>query len=558
MRKQPTVLDTTRNARRLVGVVQVLVRHGFADLVRRVRIHESLPARMLRRVPFAEAEPGTPETFGQRARAALTELGPTFIKLGQILSTRPDLIGVEMAGELSKLQDNVDALPFDQMRPVVEEALGLDLETVFEWFDEKPVASASLGQVYKARLRAGGEVAVKVQRPGVEKIISADLSLMRQIALWLDEHVRELQWLDPPGVVHEFARSIRRELDFDIEAGIVEQFYKNFEDVDDVHIPKTYPRYCHSKVLTLEWIDGVRVDRFDQYDERNCNREVLARRGCEVLCAMVFEHRLFHADPHPGNVFITRDNTLAFLDYGMAGHLEKSDVAALADLFLAVFRRDSAACVNALLLLTAGGEPDNMEGLRHEVADFIAFEAQSIVGGGQVARGLDRATEILRMYKLDLSPRFSLLLKGLATIEHVGRQLNPGVDMVTILQPYIEELVTERYAPLELFKEVQQNAGLIRRLTRQLPEDVSSLSGQLRRGRFRMQLRHEHLDELIAVIDTSANRITAGLVIGSLIIGGSWLLSSQPEMWGVAIAGLVGAGLLGVALAVSILWRKRL
>ena len=558
MRTQPTVLDTTRNARRLFGVVQVLVRHGFADLVHRIGLDRTLPARLLRRLRLSEAEAGTPETFSQRARAALTELGPTFIKLGQILSTRPDIVGLETATELSKLQDHVDALPFDQIRPVIEAALGMELGAVFESFDTEPVASASLGQVYRARLRIGEEVAVKVQRPGVEKIITADLNLMRQVAMWLDEHVRELQWLDPPGVVHEFARSIRREMDFEIEAGIVEQFYKNFEDVDDVHIPKTFPRYCHTRVLVLEWIDGVRVDCFDDYAARGCSREVLAKRGCEVLCDMVFEHRLFHADPHPGNVFITRDNTLAFLDYGMAGHLEKADVAALADLFLAMFRRDSVACVNALLLLTAGGEPENLEGLRHEVADFIAFEAQSIIGGGQIARGLERATEILRVYKLDLSPRFSLLLKSLATIEHVGRQLNPGIDMVTILQPYIETLVTERYAPLEIFKEVQQNAGLVRRLTRQLPEDLSSISSQLRRGRFRMQMRHEHLDEMITSIDASANRIAAGLVIGSLIMGGSWLLSSQPELWGVAVAGLAGAGLLGAAVIVSILWRKRL
>jgi ubiquinone biosynthesis protein len=557
MRTPPTVLDTTRNAMRLFGVVQVLVRHGFADMVQRLGLHQSLPARLLRRVRLAEAPTGPPETFGQRARAALTELGPTFIKLGQIMSTRPDIMGLETAAELSQLQDNVDALPFDQMRPILEEALGLSVEAVFETFDTEPVASASLGQVYRARLRSGGEVAVKVQRPGVEKIINADLSLMRQVALWLDEHVRELQWLDPPGVVHEFSRSIRRELDFEIEAGIVDQFHKNFEDVDDVCIPKTYPRYCHPRVLVLEWVDGVRVDNFDAYEDRNCSRDVLARRGCEVLCDMVFEHRLFHADPHPGNVFITRDNTLAFLDFGMAGHLEKADVAALTDLFLAIFRQDSVACVNALLLLTAGGEPENLEGLRHEVADFIAFEAQSIVGGGQVSRGLERATEILRLYKLDLSPRFSLLLKSLATIEHLGRQLNPGIDMVTILQPYIEKLVTERYTPLEIFKELQQNAGLLRRLTRQLPEDLSSLSGQLRRGRFRMQLRHEHLDELITSIDASATRIAAGIVIGSLILGGSWLLSAQPELWGVAIAGLAGAGLLGLALVISILWRKR-
>jgi ubiquinone biosynthesis protein len=552
------MLDRTRNARRFVGVVHVLLRHGFADLVRRAGLHKSLPARLLRRLNITRAQPGAPETFGERLREALTELGPTFIKLGQVLSTRPDLVTYEVAEELALLQDKVAPVPYAKMAPVLEQTLGRPRDDVFDWFDETPVASASLSQVYRAVLKNGDAVAVKIQRPNIEKIIQSDLALMHQIAAWVDEHVRDVQWLNAPGVVHEFARSIRRELDFDIEAGIIDQFHHNFEGAEGVFIPKTYPEFCSRRLLVVQWVDGVRVDQFDAYPARNCDREVLARRGCEILCVMVFEHHLFHADPHPGNIFITRDNTLAFLDYGMAGHLEKADVAALADLFLAMFHQDSVECVNALLQLTAGGEPENMEGLRHEVADFIAFEAHAIIGGGQVARGLERATDILRQFNLNLAPRFSLLLKGLATIEHVGRQLNPGIDMVSIIQPYIENLVMDRYKPLEMIKEMRHNAGLLRRLTWQLPEDLSSISTQLRRGRLRVNLRHEYLEELIQALDASANRITAGLVIGATIVGGSILLAAQPELWGAALAGFVGAGLLGCVLIVSILWRKRL
>ncbi|MFP4499709.1 MAG: ABC1 kinase family protein [Candidatus Hydrogenedentota bacterium] len=552
------MLDKTRNARRLFGVVQVLVRHGFADFVQRSNLHRSLPARLLRRIRMREAPPDASGTFGQRLRAALTELGPTFIKLGQVLSTRPDLVTPPVANELAKLQDAVSPVPFEQIAPVIKDAFGKPVADLFAEFDEEAVASASLSQVYRARLHTGEEVAVKVQRPGIQKVIDADLGLMLQIAHWVDEHVKDMQWLDPPGVVHEFSRSIRRELDFNIEAGIIDRFHENFEDVEDVFIPGTFPALCNTRVLTMEWVDGVRVDRFDAYEARRCDRKLLATRGCEILCDMFFAHRLFHADPHPGNVFITYDNTIAFLDYGMVGHLEKTDVAALADLFLAIFHEDSVETANALLLLTAGGEPENMEGLRHEVADFIAFEARSVVGGGEVARGLERATEIVRHYQLDLAPRFSLLLKALASIEHVGQQLDPEMDMVPVLRPYIEELVSERYTPVELLKEFQHNAGIIRRLARQLPEDVSSISQRLRKGRFRMNLHHEHLEDLVNTLDVTANRISVSVITGALIMGSSWLLAAQEALWGLAIMGFIGAGVMGVSLVVSIVWSRRL
>lgn len=545
------------NAVRLAEVLQVFVKHGFADLLQRAGFHRSLPAKLLRSLNLMEAQAGPPHTFGQRLRAALADLGPTFVKLGQVLSTRPDLIRHELALELSNLQDRVDALPFETMEEVMREALGAGADTLFAAFDKHEVASASLSQVYRATLKTGEPVAVKIQRPGVAKVIESDLSLMRQVAEWIDAHVDDVNWLDPPGIVDEFARSIRRELDLNIEARVIEQFRKNFDDDEAVMVPGVYTAYSARTILTMDWIDGVRVDQLDAYAERHCDPATVARNGCDALCRMVFEYQLFHADPHPGNIFVTRDNRLAFLDLGMAGHLEDTDVAAIGDVFLAMFARDSRACVDAILVLTDGGEPADQVVLERELTEFIAFEARAILGKGQVARGLERATQILQRANMELAPRFSLLIKALATIEMVGRSLDPELDMVPIVQPYVERMIKKRFAPRQLFRDFQHNARVLLRLGHQIPRDVSVLLHQLRQGRLKFSIHHEHLEDLAATIDRASSRNTVGIIVAALIVGSSLLITVESSISRLGVAGFIFAGLLGSVLVISILWTRK-
>ncbi|HEX72748.1 MAG TPA: AarF/ABC1/UbiB kinase family protein [Candidatus Hydrogenedentes bacterium] len=547
----------TVNAVRFAEVLQVLVRHGFADLLRRAGFHDSLPARMLRGLNLMEAPSGEPATFGERLRAALTELGPTFIKFGQVLSTRPDLVGPKIADDLRELQDQVDPLPFDAMSAAFVQELDRSPGELYAAFNTVPVASASLSQVYHATLASGEAVAVKVLRPGVEKTIESDISLMRDIAEWVAGHMEDVKWLDPVGIVDEFARSVRRELDFHIEARIIETFRKNFEDSENIFIPRVHRELSTQRVLTMDWVDGTRIDRIEEYPARNCDPHTIAVLGCETLCRMVFEHRMFHADPHPGNVFILRDNRIAFLDLGMAGYLERTDVTAIADLFLAIFHEDSEECVEAILNLSAEGGPDDRTALEHEIADFIAFEAHAIIGGGQVAKGIDRAIQILRKYNLELAPRFSLLLKALGTVETVGRNLDPQLDFVTIIQPYVENLVYARYQPQQVMRDLRHHANAYLKLSRQLPRDLAHLLHQLRRGRVKFQVHHEHLDNLAATIDRSSNRNALSMITAALIIGSSLLITTVSPLSRLGLAGFIFAGLLGAALIVSILWSRK-
>jgi ubiquinone biosynthesis protein len=531
------------------------VRYGFIDIIQRIGLSDGLPARVLRGLNIIEAPKGEPATIGTRLCGAFTELGPTFIKFGQVLSTRPDILGEKLAKELSVLQDRVEPMAFHEIRVVIEEQLGGPIEELFAEFERIPVASASLSQVYRARLHTGEEVAVKVRRPGVDRRIESDLSLMAQIAEWVAEHLEDAQVVDPPGVVDEF--SIRRELDFNIEARVIDQFRANFVDVDFVMVPRVYHQHSAAHVMTMEWVDGVRVDRLDAYEERGSDPAIVAAQGCEALCMMIFEHHLFHADPHPGNLFLTRDNQLAFLDLGMAGHLERADTSAIADLLLAIFHQDASECVEAILALASEGDVEDRERLEHEVAEFIAFEAQTIISNGELSKGLDRAVQIVHRHRLRLAPRFTLLLKGLATIEVVGRQLDPDLDLIPILEPYVRKLITDRYQPSHLMRDAQQNASLLLKLTRQAPYDAGHLLQQLRKGKFQMRVRHEQLADVTAMLDRTSNRSALAMIVASMVVGSAIVITADSTLRPLGAIGFVAAAILAIWLAAGILWSRK-
>ncbi len=551
-----TLKKRVGNGLRLADVVRVLLRHGFADLLRRIGVYEGIPAKILRGIRVIEAPSPERHDVGYRLRAALTELGPTFIKLGQLLSTRPDLVGHDMAKELCRLQDQVAPEPFDIMKPAIEKALGGPISEMFSEFPEEPVAAASLSQVYRARLKTGQTVAVKVQRPKAPGTIQADLSLLRGAADWAAEHSVDLGLMDPKGMVEEFERAISRELDFMLEARVIDRFRANFENNAFVFVPRTYPDCCANTILTMDWIDGVRVDAVERFPERHSDPKIVAFRGCDVLCKQVFRDHLFHADPHPGNILVTKNNQLAFLDYGMVGHLERSDVQAMADLLRAVFDENPEGCTQAVLMFTSDGEVDDPEALEHDIAEYIAFQAKAVVAGGMVGKAIEQVIVVLRRHKLRLAPRFSLLLKALATIESTGRQLDPDMDMIPVIRPYVEQIIAERFSPMAILGDVRQEFTSLLHLARQFPGDVRHLLRMLRRGKFQIHLQHEKLNYVAAVLDRASNRLTVGVITGSIIIGSSLLISTGSAVRHIGMAGYLMAGVLGLALVISILRSK--
>lgn len=541
------------NTIRLGEIFQVFAKYGFYDILSRLGLLQKLPWSVYRQIK--EGFPVIDVSWGERLRMALTELGPTFIKMGQILSTRPDLVGFSVAKELSLLQDRVAPMPIDTVKEVVEKSLNKPLSELYKEFDAKPVAAGSLSQVHKAMLPDGTPVAVKVKRVGIDSVIESDIQLMMTIAQWLED-TPEVGFLKPTGIVREFSRSIRRELDFSIEARIINQFRRNMLGVKNVIVPRVYKSHSTLEVLTMDWIDGVRVDQFEEYERRRCDRKVIARLGCEILCKMVCEHRFFHADPHPGNIFITYDNTIAFLDLGMAGYIDERDVMLLSNLLMAVFKQDAHSCVEAILALTGRPTHPDTVALEHEISDFIAFEAQQILSSGEVGKGIERAIQILRENGLELVPRFTLLLKALATVESVGRSLDPELDFVSIIKPYLESFLLQRYEPANIAKELYRYLETFSRFLLDVPENLTEITTLIRSGEIKVRVHHEYLEKLSTIIDKSSSRMSLSLLTASLIVASSLLITTSSSVRTLGTIGFVIAGLLGIYIILSILFSR--
>lgn len=550
-RRQRQVTNTIR----LFEIFQVFARHGFYDLLSRFGLLQHLPWSLYRQIK--ESFPDIELTWGERLRRALTELGPTFVKMGQILSTRPDLVGSSIAQELSLLQDRVAPLPYEEIVKTIENAFNKPIDEIFQNFDNNPVAAGSLSQVHKAVLKDGTPVAVKVKRTGIDRIITSDIELMKTIALWLEGHP-DIAFLRPTGIVDEFVRSVRRELNLLIEARIIQMFRKNMVNQKNVLIPKVFKSYSTSEVLTMEWVDGVRMDQFDQYEARNCDRKTIARLGCEILCKMVCEDKLFHADPHPGNIFITHNNQIAFLDLGMAGSLDSDDVMLITNLLLAIFHLDVKQCTQAILALCSKPNFKEVKSLEYEISDFLAFEAHLIISTGQVGKGIERAIEILRNHGLTLEPRFTLLLKALATIESVGRQIDPELDFVSIIQPYFERFILSKYEFTNLSREFAQQLNILWKFFIELPEDIRSITSQMRSGELKFHVHHEYLEKLAQTLDKSSSRISISLITASLIVGSSLLVNTSVTTKNLGTIGFTLAGVLAIYLIISIMFSKRL
>jgi ubiquinone biosynthesis protein len=346
---------------------------------------------------------------------------------------------------------------------------------------------------------------------------------------------------------------VRRELDFTTEASMIERFRANHAEIDTVFVPSVYPEACTEHVLTMDFVDGVRIDDLGAYAERNCDPERVAATALDVLCKQIFEFNLFHADPHPGNIKLMRDDTIAFIDYGMMGHLERSDVESMAELLSGIVGQNTDRTVRALMAFTPVDDIDPPDPLVNDIADFVAFEAPLLVQGGEFSAAVRFVTETLRQNQLQIKPRFSLLLKALATIEVTAHRIDPDLELIPVLQPYIEAIAVDRFSPPNLFEGAQYDLPALARMARHAPGDAFALLRKLRRGRFHLTVTAEGLQHLSNALDRASNRVAFAVIMGGLIIGSSILMSTQFAPRGIGPVGFSIAGVLGLGLAISIL-----
>jgi ubiquinone biosynthesis protein len=562
IRKLGAIGRTYRHLNRYHRILRVLFKYGFNDLVDRLHIDQYLESglQMINRKPREQiARLSRPE----RLRLVFEELGPTFIKLGQLLSTRPDLIPAEYLDELAKLQDDIPPFSVDEVRSIFRDELGCLPDDLFHYFDSEPLAAASIGQVHRARLDDGAEVVVKVQRPGIENIIAVDLEILAHIADLMEQYLEEVQGHRPSAIVHEFARSLSREIDFAIELANIQRFARQFEGNPAIYVPLVYPELSTDRILVMEYIVGIKSSLVDDLREQGYDLVLIAERGANLVMEQIFVHGFFHADPHPGNIFILPDNVICFIDFGQMGRLSLKDREDFTDLVLDLVAGNEGRIVGGVLKVTVQlGEVDR-ESLAQDLGNLMDMYLYRPLGELEAGKILQDLLDLVSRHKLSFKPSLYLMLKALSTVEGVGLVLDPRLELIRLAKPFMRKIRMNRMHPGRIAEDVSQTGSAYLHLLRELPEDLRVILTQLRSGRMRIGFEHRGLQALGSALDRVSNRIAFAIVLAALIVGSSLIiLSDIPPHWHeIPVIGLIGfmvAGVMGFWLLLSIIRHGRM
>ena len=572
-------LAAMRDLGRLHDIASILIRYGFGDLVRRMGLANML-ARTGRALHWSKAEEFAHLPPPARVRRALEEMGPTFVKLGQVLATRVDLFEPEWIAEFGKLQDSAPASPSAGILQQLTEDLGAPPQEVFAAFDLEPLAAASIAQVHRARLEDGSEVVVKVRRPGIRPIVEADLRWLMRLAELVETQSPELRSFHPQEVVRQFAQSLQRELDFAGECRNAERIAQNFAGYADpgfpvsrpggeagaleqppaiIVIPRVYWQWTGERVCVQEFIDGISGRNLQAIDAAGLDRNILARRGARAVLKMIVEDGFFHADPHPGNVFYLPGNRMAFIDFGMVGRLTEERRDQLTRVLLGLVNREPQRVAD-VMVDWAGDAAVDEESLVLEIQTFVDQYHGVALKRLRLGAMLSDLVAILRQHHLALPPDLALLVKAFITLEGMGRELDPDFDMAGEAMPLLEETLRARHTPAALIKRGWRAGGEALALLAELPRDLSRLLRAARRGRLELHIDVTHLKRVGNQLDRAANRLVVGVVVAALIIGSSIVMtvSGGPTLLGLPFFGLLGflgAGVGGIWLLFSI-WKS--
>ena len=552
----------TRKIGRLSEIAQVAVKHGFGYFFTRHRLTDLLP--WTARVDVESGNGAVGSERGRHLREMLDELGPTFVKFGQLLSTRPDVVPPDIVAELRSLQDDVRPFPFAQVREVVEEEMGLSLEQAFLRFDEQPIAAASIGQVHRATLPNGDEVVVKVQRPNAPRQIESDLALLYQAARMVKERVRALDFIDAHELVDEFARMIRQELDYKLEARNAETFGRNFAGSELVVIPKVYWTYTGTRMLTLQFLDGVQLADLDFATTPLEERRALAYRVTQTWMEMIFRHGFFHGDPHPANVLVLADGRIGLVDFGLVGKLTDEDMARLTRLFIDAATENVDALPRRLGELGVRYPKEREDEFRTALRDLYYRYYGASLAEIDPIMVIREAFALIYSMNLHLPTRFVLLDKAIATLGAVGVELYPDFNVFEVARPYARELLLERFTPQRLAQRVQRETRELAGIARELPYQIHDVLQEVRDGQIEVGFVHKGLDEFMHKIDVVFNRLVVALVAAAGLLGSSVigvLATDGPQIFGIhflSVVGFVTSGALGVWLLVGVLRSGRL
>lgn len=536
--KITTIPNVYRNVNRWGEILTILSKYGLAGWIGRFDL--PLVKGFLKNRDGEALSHLSRET---RICLALEELGPTFIKLGQILSTRPDQVGMQLANELQKLQSSVACDKPELARKTIEEEFEKPLDLLYQDFDPEPLASASIGQAHRAQLHTGEHVVVKVQHAGIRRRMEVDLDILAGLAQLADK-MPELQPYRPQATVAEFRRVVRRELDFAREARNLEQFRRDFASNPHVHIPKLYPDLSTSRVLTMEWLDGAKLCDPGVRQLPNVDVSQVVRNGADMYLEMIFHNGFYHGDPHPGNLVVLPDNTIGLLDFGMVGRLDEKLREDIEDMLGAIITQDAQQLTS--LVMRLGATPPGLDeaALSVDLSEFVAHYANQPIESFDLGGALSEMIEIVQRYRIALSASMAMLIKVLVMLEGTARMLEPSFSLMELIQPYQKKMLRRRLSPARQMRKMRRIYSEVESLVEVLPRRLRDILQQVESGKFDVHLDHRGLEP-------SVNRLVLGMMTSALFLGSSLLVSQH--VW--PVYGVSVPGTLGMLLSAFLGWR---
>lgn len=564
-RKLANISKTYRHLGRYQEILSVFFKYGFGDLLKVTKVgsYVDLGLNLIGRDRQSEHL-----SRAQRLRMACEALGPTFIKLGQLLSTRPELLSAEFAEELSKLQDQVEGISFEEVERVLEQECGLPLDEIFEKIEPKPLAAASIAQVHRATLLDGTEVVLKVQRPHIRKRVMVDLEILHYMARLLEDHYEEARFIRPSVLVENFSQNLSKELDYEHELKNIELFRNASLGEKHIHIPEVYRDYCSPRLIVMEYLSGMRLKDMNleggekHTGERSFSPKKYASHGARLLMEQVFRHGFYHADPHPGNLIFMPKHVIGFLDFGIIGRMGGRDRQNLADLAVAVVNKKESKAVSSLLRLTEHPQQLDRAVLEMQVREIIDHTMGRALKDISVKWLMADLIQLLRDHRMSIKPNYLMLLRALVAMESMGRTLDPEFNIATHMKPFLKQLAYERYHPNRLKDWLFQSGEDLSDMLQELPHEVQQLLRKANSGELSLDFHHQGLMPLTQTLVRVANRVAFSIILSSLIIGSSLILhAGLPPKWhGVPIVGLVGfcmAGIIAFFLMMTMIRRKK-
>ncbi len=550
--------NTYKNIKRYQFIISTLIKYGFEDIISKLRILFLLKLGK-KIIPERAGKDVSSKTSAERLRLAIEELGPTFIKLGQMLSLRSDLIPDIFVSEFRKLQDEVPPFPDYEVQEIIQSQLGSPVDKLFRSFSNKPIAAASIAQVHRAVTFNNEQVAVKVQRPNIKEIIETDLDILFNLAYLAEKYIPSSKDYNPLEIVKEYSINIKKELDFFNERRNIDLFRKIFREDGTVYILKVYPDLSSDRVLTMEYINGIKASEIKKLESTGLDRKTIAINGAEFILKQIFEHGVFHADPHPGNIFILENNIIAPLDYGMIGYIDDEMKEEMGIALSAFMKKDVDKLVKIFInIKILDDDSIDLMSFRHDLKNIVNYYYNISLSQINIGKIFNELMEVIRKYHVNIPPDFVLMAKALITVENFGKNLYPDFEIISHIEPFLKRLMIQKLDPRKNLKDSLETLEDYSRLFKMMPFEIRSIIKKVKSGRLNIQFEHQGLDNFILELDKASNRLSFSIIIAALLIGSSLIihLNIGPLILGFPAIGLIGysiAGILGLWLIVAII-----